>query len=207
MIGTCSKCGNHKWDKVVDNGKVYCPECNNSWDYVALPLLILSGCSGIGKTTTAIEIVKKKVDFVVLDADIFGGIQNAVSQEDYQKRVDTICWLSRNINQSGKPVLWTVAGNLDMFPQSYNSRFFSEIDCLALVSSEETIRKHMTEGRGITDEGWVAGSVGYNEYFKSHDSIGDLKFETLDIDSKTPSEVADQVISWVEKCLNKNTVG
>ena len=207
MIGTCGKCGNHNWDKIVENGKVYCPQCGHSWDYVALPLLILSGCSGIGKTTTAIEIIQKKADFAVLDADMFGCVQSPCSQEDYKARVDAITWFSRNINQSGTPVLWTVAGNLDMIPEAYNSRFFSGIYCLALVASEESIRERMTKGRGITDQGWIAGSIGYNEYFKSHNCIGNLSYETLNVDLKTPSEVADDVIQWVRECLNKNTVG
>ena len=47
MIGTCVKCGNHKWDKIVKDGKVICPECNHSWSYIAKPLFILSGCSGV----------------------------------------------------------------------------------------------------------------------------------------------------------------
>ena len=207
MITTCKKCGNHNWDKLIKDGKVICPKCGYSWDHIKLPLFILSGCSGLGKTTTAIEIMQRKVDFVILDGDILGGVQNAVTTEDYRRRVDTIQALSRNINQSGRPVLWTVAGNLDMFPDSYNTRFFDGIYCLALVSDEKTVREHMTVGRGITDEGWIEGSVGYNEYLRTHDSIGAQKYEILDITQKTPSQVADEVISWVNKYLNKNTVG
>ena len=118
MIGTCGKCGNHKWDKIVKDGCVTCPECNHSWSYISLPLFILSGCSGVGKTTTGIELIQRQNDVVVLDADIFCGVQNASSEEDYRKRVDTLEALSRNISQSGKPVLWTMAGNLDMLPKS-----------------------------------------------------------------------------------------
>ena len=101
MIGTCNKCGNHKWDKIIKDGKVICPECNNSWSYRALPLFILSGCSGVGKTTTGIEIMHRQTDVVVLDADIFCGVQNACTEDDYRRRIDTLESLSRNIAQCG----------------------------------------------------------------------------------------------------------
>jgi DNA-directed RNA polymerase subunit RPC12/RpoP len=206
MIGICGRCGNHDWDKTVQNGKIKCPKCGFEWEYKALPLFVLSGCSGIGKTTTAIEIMKKTTDIAVMDADIFCGVQNAQSEEDYRLRIDTIEGISKNVNQSGRPMLWTIAGNLDMLPSSYNSRFFSAIYCLALVADEQTVREHMTCGRGIVDTQWIQSSVEYNEYFKTHTSIGSLDFDILSIEGKTPEEAADEVISWVLNKLNKNTV-
>lgn len=165
------------------------------------PLFILSGCSGIGKTTTAIEIMHHQTDVVVLDADVFGGIQNASTSEDYRKRVDTLESFSRNIAQSDKAVLWTMAGNLDMLPQSYNAQFFSAIRCLVLVADDETVKDHMINGRGITDVSWIEGSVGYNKYLREHDSIGELSYERYDITNKTPTEVAQAVMKWYRKYL------
>ena len=198
MRGTCNNCGNHDWDKIVENGRVKCPKCNFEWDYIELPLFILSGCSGIGKTTTAIEIMKNTTDIVVLDVDILRGIQAPQTQEDYMRFIDTLEAISRNINQCGKPVLWTVAGNLDMLPKSYNSRFFSHIYCLALVADSETVREHMIIGRKIADPDWKQSSLEYNEYFRTHDSIGELKFDTLSIENKTPEQVATEVIDWIK---------
>jgi hypothetical protein len=201
MIGICGKCGNHKWDKIVKEGRVICPECNHSWNYISLPLFILSGCSGVGKTTTGIELMQRQNDVVVLDADIFCSVQNASTEDDYRKRVDTIESLSRNISQSGKPVLWTMAGNLDMLPKSYNTRFFDGIYCLVLTVDEDALRDRMINGRGITDSGWIEGSVGYNQYLRTHNTLGELSYETLDITNKTPAEVADAVIEWYKKYL------
>lgn len=198
MIGICSKCGNHDWDKEVEGDRIRCPKCGHTWEFVSLPLLILTGCSGVGKTTTAMEIMRRKPEFVVLDADIFYGVMSLETEEDHKKWVESIGNLSKNIMQSGHPVLWTMAGNLDKLSETYSSRFFSEIRCLALVCEEELLRARMREGRGITDEGWIQGSVEYNQYFKTHDTLGDTKFDVLDISGRSVSEVADTVISWVE---------
>jgi hypothetical protein len=59
----------------------------------------------------------------------------------------------------------------------------------------------MINGRGITDSGWIEGSVGYNQYLRTHNTLGELSYETLDITNKTPAEVADAVIEWYKKYL------
>lgn len=199
MIGQCIRCGNHNWDKEVEGNTVRCPKCGHAWEKVTLPLFILTGCSGVGKTTTAQWIQQKKVDFVVLDADIFCGRMDLHAEDGYWKRMELIEQLSMNIMQSGRPVLWTMAGNLDLLNKVYCRRFFSEVKCLALTCEEELLRKRMREGRGITDENWIQSSIDYNAYFRTHDHLGDTLFETFDISGKAVEEVADYVTKWVEK--------
>lgn len=158
MIEICSNCGNHAWDKEIIGNKLHCPKCGAEWKFQSLPLFILTGCSGVGKTTTAIEIVRKKVDFVVLDADIFAGFINWNDEESCNSWVELIENISKDIMQSGKLVLWTMAGCLERLSKAYNSRYFSEIIVLALVTDENALRQRMQEGRGITDDNWINSS-------------------------------------------------
>lgn len=202
MIGICQQCGNYDWDKDVFEGKIYCPKCGNVWEFKFMPMFILTGCSGVGKTTTAREILQRNVNFVVLDADIFYGMMPLKNENDYQKEIENIENLSKNIMQSGQPVLWAMAGNLDKVNQTYNRRFFSHIFCLALVCDEKLLQKRMTDGRGITDNNWITSSIHYNHYLKTHDYVGDMKYEVFDISGKSVSEVADYVIKWVNSYLN-----
>ena len=197
MIGICGKCGNHHWDKEIVKEKIKCPKCGNTWEFKSLPLFILTGCSGIGKTTTGIEVMKKQTDCVVLDADMFYNIMPGNTQEDYCAQIEQMESLSKNIMQSGKPVLWTMAGNLDKVNTAYHRRFFSNVYCLALVCEENELRKRMMEGRGITEEGWIKSSIEYNRYFRNNHVLGDLEFEILDTTNKTVEEVADAVIAWI----------
>lgn len=112
----------------------------------------------MGKTTTAIEMIRKKVNFVVLDADIFAGFINWNDEESCNSWVELIENISKDIMQSGKPVLWTMAGCLERLSKAYNSRYFSEIIVLALVTDENALRQRMQEGRGITDDNWINSS-------------------------------------------------
>ena len=204
MIGICQNCGNYDWDKEVKGNQIICPKCKASWKFRKLPLFLLTGCSGVGKTTTGQAMLKRNVDFVVLDADMFYNLMPHETQEDYCAQVEQLEALSKNIMQSGKPVLWTMAGNLDKVNQVYHRRFFSDIYCLALVCTEAELRDRMRNGRGITDENWIQGSVDYNEYFRTHDTVYDLPFETLDMSGKTAEELAAQVEAWVQTKLKNH---
>ena len=198
MIAQCTKCGNYDWDKTVEENRIICPKCGNVQTFKKLPLFILTGCSGVGKTTTAQCLISKGIDAVVLDSDYFHGMFEN-SRSGYLGKVEKLEDLSKNIMQSGYPVIWTMAGNLDMLGKVYNRRFFSEIHCLALVCSESELRQRMQEGRGITDKGWIDSSVDYNNYFKTHAAIGETAFETLDIEGMAPENVALAVMEWFKK--------
>ena len=65
MIGQCIKCGSYNWDKEINGNMVKCPKCGHTWEMESLPLFILTGCSGVGKTTTAQMIQQKKVKYYV----------------------------------------------------------------------------------------------------------------------------------------------
>lgn len=82
-------------------------------------------------------------------------------------------------------------------------KIFSEIKVLALTAEPETIRKRMTEGRGIDDAGWIQSSVDYNNYFRTHDILDDTKYDTLDCTNGTPAEIARKVLEWLRKQLLK----
>lgn len=201
MIGICPACGNYEWDKLVSENVIRCPKCSHTWKFKKLPLFVLTGCSGVGKTTAGQELLLRGVDFVVLDADMYCGIMTLESDEDYRQRTEQLEGLSRNIMQSGRPVLWTMAGCLDMLDGTYNRRFFSDIFCLALVCDESELRRRMTEGRNITDEKWIESSVEYNQYFKTHTSLGNQVFDTFDVTQKSVAETADYVEQWVKAHL------
>ena len=198
MISICPKCGNYDWDKeVLDSKKtkIKCPICGAIWNSKGLPLLILTGCSGVGKTTTAQELMQRETPFVTLDADFFTFMPSG-TDEDWIARVEHQEEISADIMQAGKPVLWSMAGCLDKLKSTYNARFFSGIYCLALTCDTEELKRRMIEGREITEEEWIQSSIEYNQFFKEHYQIGDMKFTTFDTTGKTTAEIADYVIEW-----------
>lgn len=104
MITTCPKCGSHDWNKEVEDDLIICPDCGEKWSFIKKPLYIITGCSGVGKTTTAGEIQKLTTDYVVLDADFFYNIMPHDTDADYYAQIEQMQSLSKNIMQCGKPV-------------------------------------------------------------------------------------------------------
>lgn len=201
MIGICNKCGNYDWDKEVNGNVIKCPKCGDAWEFKKLPMFVLTGCSGIGKTTTAQLLQRRCTDVVTLDADIFYNLMEHETEQDGYDQLEQMWSISKNITQSGKPVLWTMAGNLEKINHTYNARFFDKIHVLALVASEDDVRQRMEKGRGITDQNWIQGSVDYNNYFRTHNSHGDTTFEVVDTEGKSVEDVAKEVMSWIQARL------
>lgn len=206
MIGNCPKCGNYEWNKQIDNTKnsIRCPQCGHQWQFKAMPLFVLTGCSGVGKTTTAQELLQRDTKFITLDADFLYNIMPHNTEEDYRNEVEQILSLSKNIMQNGKPILWTMAGALEHFEHTYNRRFFTEIHFLALVCNSEELEKRMREGRHITDSNWIKSSIDYNRWFIEKGMVSNQKIDTYDITGKSVSEVADYVTQWVEAKMNNS---
>lgn len=199
MLEICSKCGNHEWDKEVDGNTIKCPKCGYKWKFEKLPIYFLTGCSGVGKTTTAIELQKLTDEYVILDVDWLRNVAWPQNDEEENNLIEQIFYLTKDISQSKKAVVWTMAGGLDRLSRAYGKRFFSEIKVLALTAESETIRKRITEGRGIDDAGWIQSSVDYNNYFRTHDILDDTKYDTLDCTNGTPAEIARKVLEWLRK--------
>ena len=195
MISICPHCGSYQWNKIATATTITCPDCGNSWPYHQGRLYLLSGCSGVGKTTTLIQLSGMAKGFSVLDADMFYA-------PDAMSMLEQICHLSATLNHQGQTVLWANAGGLDRIKDTYHRQFFSEINCLALTCAPDELRRRMTEGRGITDEGWLNGSRDYNEYFCTHDALGDVHFDTLDITRLSPAAAAEQVLAWMNRKLH-----
>ena len=193
MISMCPQCGSNRWNKTATATHITCLECGHSWPYRRGPLLLLTGCSGVGKTTTAIRMFGMTKDFAVLDGDMF----YLPDDSHLLSMLEKVCNLSAAFNQQGTAILWTMAGGLDCIKDTYHRQFLSEIKCLALTCEPDELRRRMTEGRHITDERWLEGSREYNEYFRTHDELGDVHFDKLDITRLSPDEAAEYVRTWV----------
>ena len=198
MISICPHCGSNRWNKTASATHHTCPECGHIWPYRRGPLLLLTGCSGVGKTTTATRLFGMTKDFAVLDADMF----YIPDDSQLSSMLEKVCNLSAAFNQQGTAILWTMAGGLDCIKNTYHRQFFSEIKCLALTCEPDELHRRMTEGRGITDERWLNGSQEYNEYFRTHNELGDVHFDKLDITRLSPVEAAEQVLAWMNGQLH-----
>ncbi|RGY81865.1 hypothetical protein DXA21_21965 [Parabacteroides distasonis] len=80
-------------------------------------------------------------EYVILDVDWLRNVAWPQNDEEENNLIEQIFYLTKDISQSKKAVVWTMAGGLDRLSRAYGKRFFSEIKVLALTAEPETIRK------------------------------------------------------------------
>ncbi len=196
MVEICPNCGNYDYDKTVEKSAVTCPKCSHTWDFKKLPLFIVTGASGAGKSTTLQALQQMTDELVCLESDIFYNAMPHETPEDYMAQTELLMAFSRDIMQCGKPTIWSRAGNIQMLSRAYGTRFFSDIFVLALTVGEQELRRRMAEGRGITDTGWIQSSLDYDRYFREHDNIEGVPYDTLEVSGLTVEEAAREVGRW-----------
>lgn len=202
MISICPKCGNTEWKKkVTDDGRfIICNNCENKWPFKRMPLFIVTGASGVGKTTTCQEMMQKETDYIVMEGDLFFFMPHD-TEEALTFKMGTMLRMAKNISQIGKPVVLNVASMPDQFENTYERQFFSNIYYIAIVCEPGTLEKRMRCGRGINDEDWIESSVSFNNWFLENGKKQMPLIHLCDTTNKTVEEAAQFIDKRIKEKL------
>jgi shikimate kinase len=152
MFNVCPGCGEQSVDKAVEAvgpsaALAVCGRCNHRHPFRLLPLFIVTGASGTGKTTVGLQLVSALSEFVVLDSDILWSpsLDTPEAKADGYREYRTR-WLrlAKNISQGGRAVVLLGSAVPEQFESSPERRYFSEIHYLALVCSPETLDSRLS---------------------------------------------------------------
>jgi len=207
MFNACPNCGEYRVDKIIVPEEAYavCPACNHRQKFVRLPLFVLTGASGVGKTTTCLALVTKAKDFVVMDSDVLWREefdQPETNYRDYREMWLRIC---KNISQAGRPVILCGVGEPTQFEQCVERRYFSEIYYLALVCDDELLTAHLRKRpnrRGPSGDKHIREQVAFNHWLKDNAQCTLPPMALLDTTELTEDQSAEGVMRWVSDCLN-----
>jgi ribosomal protein L32 len=147
MINVCYQCGQYRADKIIDPTGPYavCPECGHRHRFHYLPLLIVTGASGAGKTAVCQQLTGQFQDAALLDSDILWRSEFNHPENDYREYFDTWLRVCKNISQSGQSVVLFGAGVgvPDNLKDCVECRYFSAIKYLALVCSGDILAERL----------------------------------------------------------------
>jgi broad-specificity NMP kinase len=200
MFNVCPNCGEYRVDKIIvpEGPYAVCPVCEYRYKFMRLPLFVLTGASGVGKTTTCLELAARTKNFVVMESDILWRDEFNQPETNYLNYRETWLRVCKNISQAGKPVILCGAGIPDQFEQCVERRYFSDIHYLALVCEDEALAARLRsrpDWRGVSDE-YIERHVEFNRWLKANAQSTQPPMSVIDTSAITVSETAGRVEQW-----------
>ena len=203
MFNVCHQCGLYRADKIIDPSGPYaiCPECGHRHTFRQLPLLMVSGASGAGKSSVCNALLGQLDHVVLLDSDILWRPEFDKPEESYREFFETWLRMAKNISQAGRPVILFgaglgVPGNIE---SCIERRYFSQVHYLALICDEEELTRRLMARpawRGSGSETYIQGHVRFNRWFKeSKDAHPPISL--IDTTDASLELTVEQVNVWI----------
>lgn len=209
MVNVCPACGLYRADQRIEavepdipgEAIAICPECGNRRSFLRLPLLIVTGASGAGKSTVCNHLLGRVRSAVVLDSDILWRPEFNTPDEGFRTFFDLWLRVCKNINQSGRPVVLFGAGvgvpaNLE---PCVERRYFSAIHYLALVCSDDELAHRLQQRpawRAAGTDAYIAEHQSFNRWFRDNVDRRPAidRIDTTGVDTEITSR---QVEAWI----------
>ena len=209
MFNICQKCGQYRVDKIIDKQRqnAICPECRHPHRFKMLPLFILTGASGCGKSTMAIELSRIQEKVVVIENDIFWREEFHKSNDDFLEFREFCLRAAKNISQANRPVILCGSGVPHQYDICLERRYFGDMHYLGLVCDDNLLEKRLIERPEYRRSGsneFITKQKIYNQYLK------DLAFykneiDVLDTTQLSKEETAMEILKWINSKYIENT--
>jgi predicted kinase len=209
MINVCRQCGLYRADKIIDPAgpTATCPECGFAHKFKQLPLLVVAGASGTGKTTVLHKLKDRLTDAVMLEMDILWRSEFNTPENQYRDFFETWLRMCKNISQSGRPVILfgAGAGVPDNLEGCVERRYLSEIHYLALTCSEAVLTKRLLarpEWRGTHAPAFIAEQHRFNNWFLDYQpENGAPQITRLDTAHQPLEQTIQEIEAWIRSRL------
>jgi broad-specificity NMP kinase len=202
MFNVCPQCGEYNADKIIvpEGPYAVCPSCEYQHKFIRLPLFVLTGASGVGKTTTCLSLVTTAKDFVVMESDILWRDEFNQPETNYRDYRETWLRVCKNISQAGRSVILCGVGVPEQFEHCVERRYFSDIHYLALVCTDEVLAARLRSRpawRGTAGDEQLKKQIAFNRWLKDHAQSTQPPMALLDTSELTVAESVEAVMRWV----------
>ena len=188
---TCRAATTHG-EAVLKRIAAVCAECGTENQIPFVPLLVITGAGGCGKTTVTQALLKKPNPYFIVEADyLLHGRGGYDSWERYWNHVAIVC---RTLGRNRQPLVLTGWAYPSQMEQFHSTQFFSPIHYLVLACDPET-QKQRLEERAYPDT-QVDGCI--DETRKLSAEADERENATvLDTSHMTLEQVVAEVDSWI----------
>ena len=207
MFNVCSNCGEDRADKIIDPEGVYaiCPNCRFRHEFIRLPLFILTGASGVGKSAVCLGLAARMKEVVVMESDILWRAEFDRPGTNYRDYRETWLRVCKNISQAGRPVILCGVGEPTQFERCVERRYFSELHYLALVCDSQALVARLRKrppSRGASGDECIRQQVVFNRWLLNNARNTEPPMALLDTSEITADETVQRVERWVRGLLS-----
>ena len=204
MFNVCTACGlSHAEPEFDGSGQLVCPSCGDRRPFRRLPLLLVGGPAGAGKSSAGASLSGELTEAVVIESDLLWRREFNTPEDGYNEYSRLWLRLAAHISQSGKPVALFGAGfavphNTQALPER---RLFSEIHYLGLVCDDGVLAARLRARptwRDTSDE-FIGEHVKFNHWLKEHAATTTPPVTLIDTTSAAVTETAALVARWIRE--------
>jgi hypothetical protein len=181
-----------------------CPACGHAHRFVRLPLFVLTGASGAGKSAVCLRLPARLPECVAFENDVLWRPEFATPADDYRGYRNLCLRVAKNIGQAGRPVVLcgtAIPGQIEPCPER---RYFAEVHYLALVADEAMLAARLRARPAWREAGgdeFVARMTAFNRWLIDHAAATAPPMALLDTSRRTVDESVEDVVNWVRARL------
>lgn len=208
MFNVCSKCGLYSDEKSIDPKGPFavCPYCGHKHRFVQLPLFVVTGASGTGKSVVCLELAAGMSKCVCIECDIFWRPEFATPEDNYRSFRNLCLRVAKNIGQSGRPVVLFGSAIPEQYETCPERRYFTEIHYLAVVCEEGALVKRLRDRpawRKSAEPETLEKMIEFNRWFGENAHCTKPPITLLDTTDLSIEQSVEQVAGWIRSRLEQ----